>query len=234
VLITRKDLTFLPRQGFYNASSKNCYNAPGFSAVMRHGEQDWTKTMDANKLKKATQRGTNFDSCIQAYYANKSCDLAQANLLKSTANFIQHIEPIEQEIFAYSILKNQPILGFIDAIANLEKLLNVESINYTPCAEQRNGLTVIDWKTKASSKFNPKPLGKNIIQISVYARLCKEFYNLDITQGCIVLAFADGAPCKVLWVDKLMMQTAMQLFYNKLIAYKKDITHSWRGEYELN
>ena len=233
--ITRADIEFLPKQGFYVKKINTCYNAPGFSAIYKHNEPDWTKNYDPKQLKQATNRGANFDNCIQAFYESNRCDLACKNLLLSIDAFTEHIKPIAQELFVFSKLKQLPVLGFIDAVACIraEQVANLAKVKIHANAEPTDGLTIIDWKTKHSANFNPVPLGRYIVQVSVYAKLAKVFYGLDIQQACIAIAFASGEPCQLLWLDKTMIREALNIFAGKLHSYKNNMNHSWRGAYEL-
>lgn len=218
MFITRKDLQFLPKEGFYHSASNRCYNAPGFSAIMRHGEEDWTKTYDKTKLKKAVARGKGFDDAVQAYYDELAyCDLENKPLLQSAMPFLDQIQPIAQEIFVFGKICELPVLGFIDAIANVPD----------------KGLTLIDWKTKASSNFNPLPLERYLLQISVYAILVQMYYDIVIEQSCIFIAFASGEPHKIIWLDRQDMLDRLTTFFTKAHRYKQDKAIAWRGEYSL-
>lgn len=232
--ITRADIEFLPKQGFFVKKTNACYNAPGFSAIYRHNEPDWTKNYDSNKLKQATDRGISFDSCIQAYYNAKICQLDCKNLLKSAEPLIELISPIEQEIFVFGKIRQLPMLGFIDALIDM-KNDRLNQLTRTKTSDKFvKGLTILDWKTKSSSNYNPAPLSKYILQISVYARLAKIFYGIDIEQGCVALAFANGEPCQMLWINKQTMADSICAFAGKIHKYKSNVDINWRGEYSLS
>lgn len=203
--ITRADVQYVQGKGWCNKQSGDCWLGQGFSAIIKKTQGEaWKQNMDAKALRQATERGIGFDNCIQAYFEQNACHLECKDLLTSAEPVLGLFEMKAQEVFAYSQICYQPIVGFIDAIVSIDTLPKAGQLLSTRggTCSATTGTTIVDFKTKATPKFNPQLIDKYAMQLALYNRLIRQFYGIEAEQACIVFVFADASPAQLVFFNQ--------------------------------
>jgi hypothetical protein len=216
---TRDDIEYRGNQIYRLKGSDKKWKGVGYSTIYRHGKEDWTKKIPKKTLDSARARGTNFDDCLREYYENQVCSLSCRNLFTSTGKILDSLDIEAQEVFLHANLDGCDIVGYADAIATVTQDLGINL---------KSNRVIIDWKTKARSRYNPIHLTSYLVQASVYSRMAHKFYGDLFTDCLIVLAFQDGSPAHLIHIDMATMGSCYSEFREQIKRYLADSSSTLR------
>ncbi len=175
----------------------------GITKILQKGEQSLEQKLIAElgeeagraKAKAVYARGTKQHAKIE----NDINELPAATLEEIG-------KVVGQEVLVWSSnLKNNKVIGFIDAISRDEK----------------GDYHLIDFKTKASpfvfNKYQPQDaIEKAYQQLVAYAVLTKQTYNIEIKSAKVVIVFLDGSEPIVYTLQRAAFTDYARFFLKKL------------------
>lgn len=243
-MITRKSLSFHENRPCVDGI---VYNAPGYSAITSQWKQDvlgFNKPKSIIKQRELEQdsiRGKNTDSAFEAYFSGQDLSESQQKIIKSAKPILDSIDSIiGQEVFLaenidYCTGIDTPIIGYADLIATFAEvpyfgLIERHSAD-PPLADELGKPILIDWKSKANTKFNKYYADYHFIQLSLYARMAYNMYELDIDYAAIIFVFENGAPCQGMWLKASNMRSWLDLFNDICKSYFE--THKRGYAYDI-
>lgn len=180
---------------------------------------DWKKRVghaEADRIRlEAADRGTAMHKAIEDHLNDPFRDPAappQSTVwLRSIAPVVQLIEtPLMIEPRVHHSLG---FAGSVDVVAR----------------GHQGAVAVIDWKTSNSTRGR-KPrawIGDYELQVAAYIHAIRESTPHQPTIGAVAIAYDDGGPADVFWMDEARIQTMWAGFVARLRQYQAECKQPW-------